>query len=178
MRMDYEVRKLPDSYVTEEIEYAFEDVPNGRANRWGEKPQRMVPKKKEVRGGWLVVVRGKPGHSIRIQSLEQALDLKLIDHDEYVRMSNLGELRPRLIDTTTGERVNEQGIPLHIADELANGTHMPKGAARTPMGGVETDIDVNSNGNEDIAGDEVPNDVLTTSMKGHEHVAAQIDETE
>lgn len=180
MRMDYEVRPLPETYGLDVPEYAFETIENGRANRWGEKPQRMVTRETANKGGVLIIVRGKPGHSFRINTLEQAEDFKLIDHDEYLALKShpkgLMALRPRLFDTNTGEQVNENGIPLNIARELAEGTTMPRGAGRHARGNVETDIDVNTTGDEDIAGNEVPAD--ESVMAGHDIIAAQIDETE
>lgn len=178
--MDYEVRILPNSYVTERLEYAFEDDPKQKKDRYGNPRQKMVTKMVEERGGVLIVVRGKPGHSIRLTSLDQALDLKLIDADTFAALSDgkgggLLKMRPRLIDTGTGEEVNESGIPLNIARELEHGTTMPKNAGRRAGGNVETDIDVNTTGDEDIAGNELPNDGI---MAGHKHVAATIDETE
>lgn len=178
MRMDYEVRILPNEYVTHRVEYAFEDDPKQKKDRYGNPRQKMVTKQVEERGGVLIVVRGKPGHSIRLTSLEQALDLKLIDHDKYVELSEgkgLLGMRPRLVDTMTGEEVNEQGIPLNIAHELEHGTTMPKNVGRSATGGVETDIDVNGTGDEDIAGNELPNDGV---MAGHEHVKKTLDKLE
>lgn len=176
MRMDYEVRILPDSYVTISEEIGFEDDPKQKKDRYGNPRQRMVTKQVETRGGVMIVVRGKPGHSIRLNSLEQALDLKLIDHERYIELGgangDLTKLRPRLVDINTGEEVNEQGIPLNIARELAEGTTMPKNAGSTAMGRVDTDIDVNQTGDENIAGDELP------VMEGHEHVAKTIDKLE
>lgn len=176
MRMDYEVHVLDDSFKRNIVEYGFEPVPNGRANRWGEKPQRMVKLQstEQSTGGVLIKVKGKPGHSFRITSLEQALDFKLIDNDEYHELKNdprgLLALRPRLFDLQTGEQVNEQGIPLNIARELAEGTQYPK------RGRVDENVDVNTTGDENIAGEELPAD--ESIMAGHEHVEAQIDITE
>ncbi len=178
MRMDYEVRILPDSYVTHETQYAFEEDPKQKKDRYGNPRTKMVSKQVEVRGGILIVVRGKPGHSIRLSSLDQALDLKLIDQDKYNELighkDGLLAMRPRLVDLNTGEEVNEQGIPLNIARELAEGTTMPKNAGRSAMGNVETDIDVNTSGDENIAGDDLP----AEAMEGHGHVAKMIDKLE
>lgn len=168
IRMDFEVTKLPESYVTLQTEYVFEDDPKQRKDRYGNARQKMVPKTTELRGGWLIKVRGKPGHSIRVNSLEQALALKLIDADAYARMQDGGEIRPRLIDDSTGEEVNEQGIPIRIARELEEGTQMPKEASRNAHGGIDTDVDVNSAGDDDLGGE----------MPGEEHVAKQIEKTE
>jgi hypothetical protein len=181
MRLDFEVKLLDETFVRQITEYGYEDVPNGRSNRWGEKPKRMVSKTIEERGGVLIVVKGNPGHSYRITSLEQALDFKLIDHDEYLELQGnpkgLLALRPRLFDLSTGEQVNEFGIPKNIAHELEHGTQLPKRANKLARGNFDTDVDVNTTGDEDIAGNEMPADE-TGVMVGHEHVAAQIDETE
>ncbi len=175
MRMDYSIRALPDSFVTVATQCRMEEIANGRRNRWGEKPQRMVREEVEVNGGILIVVKGKPGHSFRVDSLEQALDLKLIEEDTYqylkTQKDGLHQMKPRLFDLNTGERVNEQGIPINIAQELSG--ELVRKPRRSDH--VETDVDVNTTGDEEIAGDEEPNDGL---MTGHEHIAAQIDETE
>ena len=180
MRMDYEVRLLDDSFKREITHYAFEDVPNGRLNRWGEKPKRMVEKKVIETGGVLIVVRGKPGHSIRLDSLEQALDFKLIDLETYEQLKRdpkgLLAMRPRLVDLSTGEEVNENGVPVNIARELEHGTTMPKNASKHARGNVETDIDVNTTGDESIAGDELPVD--ESIMAGHATIKEQLDEVE
>lgn len=177
--MEFEVRLLPDSYVTQETVYAFEEDPKQKKDRYGNPRTKMVSKEVETRGGVLIVVRGKPGHSIRLTSLEQALDLKLIDHETFARLSahkdGLKALRPRLVDTGTGEEVNEQGVPLNIARELEHGTTMPKAAGKHARGNVETDIDVNGTGDEDIAGNDAPDDDV---MAGHEHVASKLAELE
>jgi hypothetical protein len=179
MRMDYEVRILPDDFITERVEYAFEEDPKQKKDRYGNARTKMVTKLVQERGGVLIVVRGKPGHSIRLTSLDQALDLKLIDADMYASLGGAGgdlkKLRPRLVDTGTGEEVNEYGVPLNIAHELANGTTMPKNARRHARGNVDTDIDVNTTGDEDIAGNELPNDGV---MSGREHVDKTIDKVE
>lgn len=173
IRMDFEVRKLPDSYVTKCIEHAFEDDPSQKKDRYGNPRQRMVEKVVEKRGGWLIIVRGKPGHSIRLESLEQAEALKLIDHETYMRLKDVGDLRPRLIDAATGEEVNEQGIPLNIARELEEGTTMPKNASRSAMGHVETDVDVNHTGDEAIDVEDDP-----SLGAGAEHVSKAIGKLE
>ncbi len=107
MRMDYEVKLLDDSFVREVTHYAFEDVPNGRKNRWGEAPKRMVEKKVIEKGGVLIVVRGKPGHSIRLDSLEQALDF--LDDDELLEVvpSTL-RLRKRLLSQAERARASKK----------------------------------------------------------------------
>lgn len=179
MRMDFEVRILPDDYVTVNEEIAFEDDPKQKKDRYGNARQKMVTKKVETRGGVLIVVRGKPGHSIRLQTLDQALDLKLITPEQFADLGgangDLKKLRPRLVDINTGEEVNEHGVPLNIAAELANGTTMPRDAGRHARGNVDTDIDVNTTGDEDIAGNELPNDAV---MAGHEHVSKTLDKLE
>lgn len=158
IRAEYEIRKLPDSYVTKETHYGFEDIPGSRKDRFGREMQRRVEKEVEVRGGWLLIVRGKPGHSIRLQSEEQATALKVA-------------LKPRLVDSTTGEEVNEKGIPLTVVAQLAAAE-----SGEYEVGGrVDTDIDVNQGPNLDgELGDEMPRDHIA----GEEVVASAIDKLE
>lgn len=175
VRVDYHVRILPDDYVTKVTEYGFVDDDKAAPDRFGRKRQKMVAKEVEIRGGVLVLVKGKPGHSLRLTSLEQALDFKLIDYDQYVELkagAGLQGLRPRLVDMNTGEYVNEQGVPLNIARELEEGTTMPKHAGRSARGRVDTDIDVNTTGDEDFSDIEMPPEA------GHEHVDKMIDKVE
>jgi hypothetical protein len=105
VRVEYEVRKLADSYVTHEMQYSFEVDEKAPRGRFGEQRQRMVSKMVEVRGGWLFIIRGKPGHTIRFTTLEQieAFGLKPT---------------PRLIDANTGEEVDKFGVPLIVRKQL------------------------------------------------------------
>lgn len=123
-RVEYEVRKLPDSYVTKEMRYSFVDDEKAQPDRFGRKRQKMVSEEVESRGGWLFIVRGKPGHSFRLTSLDQIKSLGLSE-------------RPRLIDNETGEEVNEQGIPLSVVSQLEHSRTF--GNMSGPHG---TDIDV------------------------------------
>lgn len=120
VRVEYEVRKLPDSYVTKEIHYAFEQDGDAK-DKHGNPRKIRVEKEVEVRGGYLIVMRGKPGHTIRIMNAEQARVLGI-------------SLEPRLINTETGEECDKHGVPLTVRNAMG-----------TDNDRVETDIDVTSN---------------------------------
>lgn len=163
IRSEYEVRKLPDDYTTFETAYEFVDDEKQPKDRYGNARKRMVSKQREVKGGWLFIVRGKPGHSFRLATLDQVEALKL-------------SIKPRMIDTSTGEEVNEHGIPLHIAEELArNGATVA--SQRSAGGAIEVDVDVNSTGDEAL-GAEAPALVELGDAAGAEHVNATIDKLE
>jgi len=122
VRIEYDIRELPQSYVTSCTEHAYEQD-GDKVDKKGNAVRVMVEKKIEKRGGWLLVVRGNPGHSIRLESREQAEALGVT-------------LAPRLVNTETGEVCNSHGIPLSVASVVGD---------RDNAGGqVETDIDVNT----------------------------------
>jgi hypothetical protein len=133
MRVEYEVRKLSAEYVTTERAYTFVDDDTVPPDRWGRKRQRMVVEDKQSTGGWLFIIRGKPGHSIRLTSLDQLKDFKLKES-------------PRMIDTESGEEVGSDGIPLTVKEQLNAAKRF--GNLSGPGG---TDIDVSS---PDLTGDE------------------------
>lgn len=122
VRVEYEIRELPQSYVTVHTEYAFEQDGNQKDSR-GNFRNIRVEKKVEKRGGWLLLVRGKPGHSIRLESKEQAEALGV-------------SLQARLVNTETGEVCDKRGIPLSVVSVIGEGD----GGDR-----VETDVDVSAN---------------------------------
>jgi hypothetical protein len=127
MRAEFEVRELPQSFVTKEKRYSFVEDETATPDRWGRKRQKMITEDVDSRGGWLFVIRGKPGHSIRLTSLEQVEAMKL-------------SIRPRMIDDQTGEEVDERGIPLSVA-------HIVNGGRTGSMSGPHaTDIDVEQTG--------------------------------
>src|SRR5215475_2341664 len=105
IRVEYEVRKLPDSFVTKETHYDFVDDEKAPPDRYGRKRQKMVSTQVESRGGWLYIVRGKPGHTIRLTSLEQIEAFGLATS-------------PKLIDANTGEEVGPDGVPLLVRKQL------------------------------------------------------------
>jgi len=121
-RAEYEVRKLPDDFVTTEMRYNFVDDDKATPDRWGRKRQVMLSEKVESRGGWLFIVKGKPGHSIRLTSLDQIEAMKLAT-------------TPRRIDEQTGEEVDERGVPVAVA-------HLVNGGQVHTTGRHSTDVDV------------------------------------
>lgn len=171
MRAEYEVRKLPDSFVTHANKYGFVEDENGRKNRYGERPQRITIEENglEVRGGWIILVRGKPGHSIRITSLDQARQhkLKVIGN----------EIVPRFIDSQTGEEVNEEGIPLTVAAQLGL-AKQARDNANKPGQRVETDIDVMTTAADEFDSAELADADKEYASGGEEHVVAAIEKLE
>jgi len=121
VRVEYTVTKLPESYVTLETQYAFEQD-GDRKDKNGSPKMKMESKQVEVRGGYIIKVKGNPGHSFRVMNEEQANALKL-------------SLKPRLINTETGEECNQQGIPLSVAAAVGH----------DDTGRIETDVDVSRN---------------------------------
>jgi hypothetical protein len=105
IRVEYEVRKLPDTYVTREKQYSFELDEKAPRGRFGEQRQKMISKDVEVRGGWLFIIRGKPGHTVRLTSLDQ------------LESFGLGQ-KPKMIDANTGEEVDEYGVPIMVRKQL------------------------------------------------------------
>jgi hypothetical protein len=131
IRVEYEVRKLSDTYVTKEQRYSFvidEKAPRGR---FGEQRQKMVSEEVEVRGGYLYVIRGKPGHTVRLTSLDQ------------IKQFGLGT-SPKMIDANTGEEVDEHGVPKIVRRMLE--VERTYGTMSGPSG---TDIDVQSDAAEE-----------------------------
>lgn len=124
MRVEYEVRKLSDDYVTSEMHYSFVDDEKAPPDRYGRKRQKMVVEKGESRGGWLFIIRGKPGHSIRFTTLDQLRAFGLSD-------------TPRMIDNESGEEVGPDGVPLIVKQQLEAAKRF--GTLSGPHG---TDIDV------------------------------------
>jgi len=134
IRVEYEVRKLPDTFVTKEMRYSFVVDEKAPRNRWGEPRQKMVSEEVESRGGYLYIVRGKPGHTIRLTSLDQIAAFGLSD-------------KPKLIDANTGEEVDEHGVPLTVRRQL----EMER-TYGTMSGPHNTDIDVQSNAADEDLG--------------------------
>lgn len=108
IRVEYDVEKLPDEYVTTKVvsKYVVDPDYDMTQHEHGKKvPKVRVDEVVEEKGGWLFTFMR--GHQIRCTSLEQ---IKLLG------------LKPerRLIDDTTGLEVNAQGIPLDIADHIGS----------------------------------------------------------
>lgn len=129
MRAEYEVRELPDTFVTYEKRYSFVEDEKATPDRWGRKRQKMVEETIESRGGWVYVIRGKPGHSIRLTSKDQMETMKL-------------SAQARMIDDATGEEVDHRGVPLSVA-HIVNG-----GVSANTGGKFNTEVDVMSDGND------------------------------
>jgi hypothetical protein len=161
-RVEYEVRQLPDSYVTYETQYEFVEDEKARPDRFGFKRQRMVPKRVESRGGWLFIMKGKPGHTLRLTSLDQmeAFGLKST---------------PRIVDNETGEEVGPDGVPLAVKAQLEAARRF--GNLSGPHG---TDIDVtdNADGEETMSDVEDPDLGVRDAEAGEAAIASKIDELE
>ena len=138
IRVEYEVRKLPDTFVTKEMEYSFEIDEKAPRGRFGEQRQKMVSKEVEVRGEYLFIIRGKPGHTIRLTSLDQLKQFGL-------------DTSPKMIDANTGEEVDEHGVPKIVRKMLE--LERTFGTLSGPHG---TDIDVTQ---EDAAEADLGNDL-------------------
>lgn len=171
MRAEYEVRKLPDTFITKATKYGFEMDEKGRKNRFGELPQRITIEENGLveKGGWIILVRGKPGHSIRITSLDQARQHKL----KVVGT----EIVPRFIDSQTGEEVNEEGIPLTVVAQLGLAKQARDNAAK-PGQRVETDIDVMTTAADEFDAAEIADADQEFASGGEEHVEAAIQKLE
>lgn len=169
MRAEYEVRKLPPTFKTTERLAHTVEIKNGRRNRWGELPQQVVYEEGESTGGWIILVRGKPGHTIRIHSLDQARQhkLKVVGN----------EIVPRFIDDQTGEEVNERGIPLSVERQLAAAETARQNAEN---GQVETEIDVQSGASDDLLADEFDTEAekFRNPSAGEAAISEQIAATE
>lgn len=127
IRAEYKVKKLGDDFVTQEVHYAFEQD-GDRKDKNGNLRLKMVPKLIESRGGWIFEFPGKPGHSIRLTSLDQMKQFGIRD-------------TPRLIDDQTGEEVSASGVPLdiaHLVNEASGVEIAPSDDA--PGGGVEATL--------------------------------------
>ena len=155
IRVEYEVRKLPDTFVTTEKRYEFVEDDKAPPDRFGRKRQKMVETEEESRGGYLFIIRGKPGHTVRFTSLDQ------------IRQFGLGTT-PRMIDANTGEEVDEHGVPKIVRSMLE-----VERTYGTLTGSHGTDIDVQSD-----ASDEDLGQGLDTGVGDDSVVDAQIEKLE
>lgn len=137
-RAEYEVRELPKDFVTKEMKYTFVDDEKATPDRFGRKRQKMVSELVDSHGGWLFIVKGKPGHSIRLTSLEQIEAMKLA-------------VVPRRIDEQTGEEVDERGVPISVA-------HLVNGGQVQTTGRHSTDVDVQTS-DDDLGNVSDPTDI-------------------
>lgn len=103
IRASYRVDVLPKEYVTEKTVYSYEPDPD--AEQVVGKPTKKIRKETVVKeeGGWLFTF--PRGHQIRCTTEQQIKLLGL-------------STSPHLIDDTTGLQVNENGIPVDIADHV------------------------------------------------------------
>jgi hypothetical protein len=109
VRVEYEIRKLSDEYVTKEMHVAYEQDPTSKDAK-GYFRNKRVEKEVEVRGGYLLMVRdtkGKISHSVRLQNEAQPQAL-------------IVSLQPRLINTETGEECDRNGIPLSVVNVIGS----------------------------------------------------------
>jgi len=135
IRVEYEVRKLKETFVTKEKHYEFVDDDKAPPDRFGRKRQKMIETEVESHGGYLYIIRGKPGHTVRLTSLEQ------------IRQFNL-DTSPRMIDANTGEEVDEHGVPKIVRSMLE-----VERTYGTMSGNHGTDIDVQSDASDEDLGE-------------------------
>lgn len=128
VRVEYEVVKLPDSMKFQAVHYAFEQDGDTK-DKNGNLRKKMVQKVVEESGGYLIKVRGKPGHSIRVTTLEQAVALKLLGPDVDISKA---VLEAKLINTETGEECDRHGVPLSVVAVVGE-NHGSR---------IDTDVDV------------------------------------
>ena len=93
IKAQFAVQPIPKSYETTAVHYKMVKQHDGTVRM----EQEQVPSK----GGHLFTMAN--GSQIRLESLDQIKHFKL-------------DTKPVLIDITTGEEVNEQGIPLSVAN--------------------------------------------------------------
>lgn len=94
----YTPRAMPKTHVSIEDRYSI------KKNKDGTK--ELVKEEVESKGG--VMFTFPAGHSIRLATIEQI---------EQFRLTT----KPRLVDIDTGEEVNELGVPVSLAQFVANG---------------------------------------------------------
>jgi hypothetical protein len=117
-----------------EEHYEFIEDDKAPPDRYGRKRQKMVHSKVKSHGGWLFIIRGKPGHTIRLTSLDQ------------LEGFGLGTT-PKMIDANTGEEVDEHGVPKIVRRML----EMERTFGNM-TGSHGTDIDVMSNAADEDLG--------------------------
>lgn len=115
IRPQYMPKALPKSFTTTETicemvqEYKKDDEGEFERDEQGRKikkgPATMVQKTIESKGGILFTF--PRGHSIRLSTKEQ------------IKQFGLSE-NPKLIDMASGEEVNEQGVPLSLAQYVTD----------------------------------------------------------
>lgn len=93
IKAQFQVQKIGDDYTTFATEYEMVKQKDGT--------MRMEPKQVPSKGGYLFTMSN--GSQIRLESEDQIKHFGL-------------DTKPKLVDITTGEEVNEQGVPLSIAN--------------------------------------------------------------
>lgn len=93
IKAQFAVQPIPKNYETTAVHYKMVKQHDGTVRM----EQEQVPSK----GGHLFTMAN--GSQIRLESLDQIKHFKL-------------DTKPVLIDITTGEEVNEHGIPLSVAN--------------------------------------------------------------
>lgn len=119
IKAQFQVQPIPDSYETFETRFKMKKGQDGT--------MRMESEQVASKGGYLFSMPN--GSQIRLESLDQ------------VKHFNL-DTKPKLIDITTGEEVNEAGVPLSIANLVHGAVQeamLPKPVAGD--GGVESTIE-------------------------------------
>lgn len=119
IKAQFQVQPIEKSYETFETQYSMEKAADGT--------KQMVQKQVASKGGYLFTMPN--GSQIRLETLEQIKHFKL-------------DTKPQLIDITTGEEVNEAGVPLSIANLVQGAVAeamLPRPVAGD--GGVESTIE-------------------------------------
>lgn len=119
IKAQFSVQPIPKDYETFEQVYVMEKDKDGT--------KRMVAKQVASKGGYLFTMPN--GSQIRLETLDQIKHFGL-------------DTKPTLIDITTGEEVNEQGVPLSIANLVTGAVTealLPKPVAGDS--GVESSIE-------------------------------------
>jgi hypothetical protein len=93
IKAEFQVQKIGKDYQTTATEYEMVKQKDGT--------MRMEQKQVPSTGGYLFTMSN--GSQIRLETLDQLKHFNL-------------DVKPRLVDITTGEEVNEHGVPLSIAN--------------------------------------------------------------
>lgn len=141
VRVEYEIKKLADTYVTKETHVAYEQDPTSKDAKGNFRNVR-VEKEVEVRGGYMLIVRdgkGKISHSIRLQNEAQAQALKV-------------SLQPRLVNTETGEECDINGIPLSVVSVMGDAVNDRVATGNEDAGDEQLDLDLSDPAESAVAG--------------------------
>lgn len=114
--MDYLVEKIPDTYETTKIVYAYIRDPDQEAIPGKPTPKIRTETVITEKGGWLFTFMR--GHQIRLTDEKQIALLGL-------------STAPRYIDDSTGLEVNKQGIPVDVEQYVTNAPLMDGGVPDT-----------------------------------------------